>query len=95
MMGPDSYVTAEFDRAWRNRTQNHRAHLADAGITFEAMLRAGDLGVERICTTGRLPGATQGRYGEIGLARMFRAESNWATAEQKVSAFITDGEHDG
>ena len=49
-----SYVTAEFDRAWRNRTQKHRAHLAGAGVTFEGMLRAGDLGVERITTTGRL-----------------------------------------
>ena len=44
----------EFDRAWRNRSQEHRQHLADAGITFQAMLRAGDLGVERISTTGRL-----------------------------------------
>ena len=49
-----SHLTAEFDRARRNRTQNHRAYLADSGITFEAMLRAGDLGVERIATTGRL-----------------------------------------
>ena len=49
-----SHLTAEFDRAWRNRTQKHRAHLVGAGITFEAMLRAGDLGVERITTTGRL-----------------------------------------
>jgi len=54
MMAPDSYVTAEFDRAWRHRTQKHRAHLAEAGITFEAMLRAGDLGVERITNSGRL-----------------------------------------
>ncbi len=45
---------AEFDLAWRNRTQVHRKHLADAGITSQAMLRAGDLGVERIATTGRL-----------------------------------------
>ncbi len=49
-----SHLTAEFNRAWRNRTQKHSAHLADAGVTFEAMLRAGDLGVERISTTGRL-----------------------------------------
>ncbi len=49
-----SHLTAEFDRAWRNRTQEHSAHLADAGVTFEAMLRAGDLGVERITTAGRL-----------------------------------------
>ncbi len=47
-------ATAEFDRAWRNRTQKHRAHLAADGISFEAMLRAGDLGVERIATTGRI-----------------------------------------
>ncbi len=54
MMAPDSYVTAEFDRACRHRTQKHRAHLAEAGITIEAMLRAGDLGVERITNSGRL-----------------------------------------
>ena len=47
-------ATAEFERAYRNRTQEHRQHLAEAGITFEAMLRAGDLGVERITTSGRL-----------------------------------------
>ncbi len=46
-------LAAEFDLAYRNRTQEHRQHLADAGITFQAMLRAGDLGVERIATTGR------------------------------------------
>ena len=46
-------AAAEFEAAYRNRTQAHRAHLAAAGITFEAMLRAGDLGVERIATTGR------------------------------------------
>ncbi len=47
-------AAAEFDRAWANRTQEHRQHLAEAGITFEAMLRAVDLGVERIAATGRL-----------------------------------------
>ncbi len=47
-------LAAEFDRAYRNRTQAHRAHLADLGITFQAMLRAGDLGVERITAAGRL-----------------------------------------
>ncbi len=46
-------LAAEFDLAYRNRTQEHRQHLADAGITFQAMLRAGNLGVERIATTGR------------------------------------------
>ena len=45
---------AEFDLAYRNRSQEHRQHLADAGITFQAMLRAGDLGVERIDASGRL-----------------------------------------
>jgi hypothetical protein len=44
----------EFDLAYRNRTPEHRKHLADAGITFEAMLRAGDLGVHRINAGGRL-----------------------------------------
>ncbi len=45
---------AEFALAYRNRSQEHRRHLADAGIAFQAMLRAGDLGVERIAATGRL-----------------------------------------
>ncbi len=47
-------LATEFDLAYRNRTQEHRQHLADSGITFEAMLRAGDVGVERIATAGRL-----------------------------------------
>ncbi len=47
-------LAAEFDLAWCNRSEEHRQHLADAGITFQALLRAGDLGVERIATTGRL-----------------------------------------
>ncbi len=47
-------LDAEFDLAWRNRTEEHRKHLADARITFQAMLGAGDLGVARIATTGRL-----------------------------------------
>ena len=47
-------LDADFDLAWRNRTQEHRKHLADAGITLQTMLRAGDLGVVRIATTGRL-----------------------------------------
>ncbi len=51
---PAINLAAEFDLAYRNRTLEHRQHLADAGITFQAMLRAGDLGVERITTTGRL-----------------------------------------
>ena len=45
---------AEFELAYRNRSQGHRQHLADAGITFQTMLRAGDLGVERINASGRL-----------------------------------------
>ncbi len=40
-------LAAEFDLAWCNRSEEHRQHLADAGITFQAMLRAGDLGVGR------------------------------------------------
>ncbi len=47
-------LAAEFDLAYRNRTQEHRQHLAEAGISFQAMLRAGDLGVERINASGRL-----------------------------------------
>jgi hypothetical protein len=47
-------LAAEFDQAYRNRSQEHRQHLAEAGITFEAMLRAGDLGVERVAAAGRL-----------------------------------------
>ena len=47
-------LAAEFDLAWRNRTPEHRKHLAGAGITFQAMLRAGDLGVARIATCGQL-----------------------------------------
>lgn len=48
-----SSLESEFDLAYRNRTLEHRQHLADAGITFQAMLCAGDLGVERIATAGR------------------------------------------
>lgn len=47
-------LAAEFDLAYRKRTQAHQLHLADVGVTFDAMLRAGDLGVERIATTGRI-----------------------------------------
>ena len=51
---PAINLAAEFDIAWRNRTQAHRKHLAAAGVTFEAMLRAGDHGVERINASGRV-----------------------------------------
>ena len=47
-------LDAEFDLAWRNRSQEHRQHLADAGINPQTMRRAGDLGVERINASGRL-----------------------------------------
>ena len=47
-------LAAEFDIAYRNRTQEHRQYLVETGITFEAMLRAGDLGVDRINADGRL-----------------------------------------
>ena len=46
-------------------------------------------------TLRSVPVAAQGRYGEMSLARAFRVESNWVTAEQKISAHMTDGEHDG
>ena len=49
-----AFLESEFDLAYRNRNQEHRQHLAGAGITFQAMLRAGDFGVARIATTGRL-----------------------------------------
>ncbi len=49
-----AFLESEFDLACRNRSQEHRRHLAAAGITFQAMLRAGDLGVERINASGRL-----------------------------------------
>ncbi len=61
-------LAAEFRLAWRDRTQKHRKHLADAGITFQAMLRAGDLGVERITTTGRLYAPTQDGFPAVILA---------------------------
>ena len=51
---PAINLAAEFDLAYRNRTQEHRKHLADAGITIKAILRAGDLGVQRISAVGRL-----------------------------------------
>lgn len=46
-------------------------------------------------TLRSVPGASTGRYGEMGLAKFFRPESNWVTAERKISAHMTDGEHDG
>ncbi len=51
---PAINLATEFDLAYSNRTLEHRQHLADAGITIEAMLRAGDLGVQRISAVGRL-----------------------------------------
>ena len=65
---------AEFDVAYRNRSQEHRQHLADAGISFQAMPRGGDLGVERIDASSRLymqspQGAVQMRRRAPGLQR--------------------------
>ena len=51
-LGPDLY--AEFELAYQNWTPEHDRHLASAGIPVEAMDRAGDYGVQRIDTTGRL-----------------------------------------
>ena len=45
---------AEFELAYRNWTPEHDRHLAKAGISVEAVVRAGDYGVQRIDTTGRL-----------------------------------------
>ncbi len=61
-------LAAEFDIAWRNRTQEHRKHLAAAGVGFQAMLRAGDLGVARIATTGRLYMPSPGGFPAVILA---------------------------
>ncbi len=32
-------LESEFDCAWRNRTQEHRKHLADAGEALDAFMR--------------------------------------------------------
>ena len=45
---------AEFDLACRNRTLEHDEHLARAGISTKVAFRAGELGVQRISTAGRL-----------------------------------------
>ncbi len=80
-----SHLTAEFDRAWRNRTQKHRAHLAGAGITFEGMLRAGDLGVERITTAGRLYLPSPAGFPVVILA-------NWSPAAPSIYTAVEGSE---
>ncbi len=45
---------AEFDRAVANLRDAHFRHFANAGVSFEAVCRAGYLGVERIATEGRI-----------------------------------------
>ena len=45
---------AEFVLACRSRTRQHDEHLARAGISTMAAFSAGELGVQRISTTGRL-----------------------------------------
>ena len=47
-------LAAEFDRDVANLNPAHFRHLAGAGVSFEAICRAGYVGVERIATTGRL-----------------------------------------
>ncbi len=47
-------LDAEFDRAVANLNADHFRHLAAAGVSFEAVCRAGYVGIERIATTGRL-----------------------------------------
>ena len=49
-----SDLAAEFDRAVANLNPAHFRHLAAAGVSFEAICRAGYVGVERVATTGRL-----------------------------------------
>ncbi len=78
-------LAAEFDIAWRNRTDNHRAHLAEAGITFEAMLRAGDLGVERIAYAGRLYTPSPAGFPAVILAI-------WSPAPPSIYCAIEDPE---
>ncbi len=78
-------LAAEFDLAWRNRTQEHRKHLADAGITFQAMLSAGDLGVERIATTGRLYTPSPAGFPAIILAV-------WSPAPPSIYCAVEDPE---
>ncbi len=75
----------EFGRAWRNRSQEHRQHLADAGITFQAMLRAGDLGVERISAAGRLYMPSPDGFPAVILAV-------WAPAPPSIYCAVEDPE---
>ncbi len=85
-IGPgEADLAAEFDIAWRNRTDNHRAHLAEAGITFEAMLRAGDLGVERIAYAGRLYTPSPAGFPAVILAI-------WSPAPPSIYCAIEDPE---
>ena len=76
-------LAAEFDLAYRNRSQEHREHLADAGITFEAMLRAGDLGVERIDASGRLYMPSQTGFPAVILAI-------WSPAPPSIFCAVDD-----
>ena len=92
---PAVNLAAEFDHAYRNRSQEHRQHLADVGVTFQAMLRAGDLGVERICTSGRLYVPSPGGFPAIILAiwspappSIYRAVENPVVTD--LIAFRTD-----
>ncbi len=47
-------LESEFDLAVANLNPAHFRHLADAGVSFQAICRASYVGVERIATTGRL-----------------------------------------
>jgi len=47
-------LAAEFDLAVANLNADHFRHLAGAGVSFEAICRAGYVAIERIATTGRL-----------------------------------------
>ena len=47
-------LAAEFDLAVANLNPDHFRHLAASGVSFEAICRAGYVGIERITTTGRL-----------------------------------------
>ncbi len=47
-------LAAEFELAVANLNPAHFLHLADAGVSFETICRAGYVAIERIATTGRL-----------------------------------------
>lgn len=85
-------------------TNIHEIAAEECKIGVDAGVVTMNLGSEAIArrfgrylseTLRSVPNASQGRYGEVGLAKLFRPESDWATAERKISTQLNDGEHDG